>query len=152
MAIHGFHHHGRTVSDMETALRFYRDLLGLQVVDDADLEGAEMSEFLGLEDVRIRAVMLSADGQAPYMELFQFRSPRVTAAGGGPAPNLKGTAHPCFLVDDIHAEFDRLSKAGVGFTRPPLQIDGGPFEGQWILYGFDPDGAIVEFWSVPEGT
>ena len=133
---------------MEEALRFYRDLLGLEVVDDADIDEEEMAKFLGLERAEIRAVMLSPNGDAPYLELFEFRS-GTEGQAVGTRPDQAGSTHPCFRVEDIQAEFERMSKAGVRFTRPPMEIDAGPFEGQWILYGYDPDGAIVEFWSVP---
>lgn len=145
-----FHHHGRTVSDMERALGFYRDLLDLDVFDDAMVGGAEMTEFLGLPiEEEFRAVMLSESGGAPFMELFEFKgAPEVERHRQ--SPRTAGATHPCFLVADIVETYERLSAAGVEFTRPPLEIDDGPFKGQWILYGFDPDGAIVEFWSVVE--
>lgn len=149
MAVAGFHHHGRTVSDMEAALAFYRDLLGFAVVDDATVDG--MDEFLGLAaDEEIRAVMLSRTGEPPFLELFQFLGEPLTEPGARQSPRAVGSTHPCLLVDDIQAEYERLRAAGVQFTRPPLEIDAGPFAGQWILYGFDPDGAVVEFWSAPE--
>ena len=143
-----FHHVGRTVSDMEAALRFYRDIVGLRVVDDAVLEGEEMSEFIAVDGVRIRAVMLSQDDRHPFLELFEFHEP-PPPSGVAPRPNDLGSTHPCFLTDDIDATHERLVKAGVRVTRPPLAIEEGPFAGQSILYAYDPDGAVVEFWSTP---
>jgi len=147
MAVRPFHHHGRTVRDMDRALGFYRDLLGFEVVDDAIIDG--MAEFLGLDaEAEIRAVMLSVDGGPPFLELFQFLGEDLPAPGDRQTPRSVGSTHPCFQVDDIQDLYERLRAAGVEFTRPPLEIDGGPFEGQWILYGFDPDGSVVEFWSI----
>lgn len=144
-----FHHHGRTVRDMERALAFYRDLLGFEVVDDAVVDG--MAEFLGLgAEEKIRAVMLSVDAGPPFLELFQFLGAELPAPSERQTPRAAGSTHPCFQVDDIQGVYERLRAAGVEFTRPPLKIDAGPFAGQWILYGFDPDGAVVEFWSIPE--
>jgi glyoxylase I family protein len=135
---------------MEAALRFYGDLVGLEVLDDAVVDEPEMSEFLGLGDHEaLRAVMLSASGGPPYLELFQFLGAKDASPRERQTPLGIGSSHPCFLVSDIQQEYQRLSAAGVQFTRPPMEIDGGPFEGQWILYGFDPDGSIVEFWSIP---
>lgn len=149
-SVEGFHHHGRTVSDMDRALAFYRDQLGFEVVDDATIDG--MDEFLGLEaDEEIRAVMLSLDGEPPFLELFQFLGDGSPRAEGRQGPRQIAATHPCLRVADIHELHERLAAEGVEFTRPPLEIDAGPFEGQWILYGFDPDGGVIEFWSIPEG-
>ena len=43
MSVTGFFHAGVTVSDMETALRFYRDGLGLEVLSDGPASGATTS-------------------------------------------------------------------------------------------------------------
>jgi catechol 2,3-dioxygenase-like lactoylglutathione lyase family enzyme len=135
---------------MEASLGFYRDLLGLKLVDDAVLDGDEISHFFSVADASIRAVLLAVDGSRPYLELFEFFSPEAKPSEADQTAAGLQSTHPCFLVSDIHTEYQRLQEAGVRFTRPPLRIDEGPFEGQWILYGFDPDGAIVEFWSESE--
>ncbi len=145
------HHAGRTVSDMDAALRFYRDQLGMKVVvDDEVMGGEEVSRFIGLENVELRAVFLSVDGQLPYMELLEYRSPRGAALRGDETPADIGATHPCILVDDVRAEQERLSAEGVRFAGPALYADAGPFKGQWAAYCYDPDGQVVELWSIDD--
>jgi catechol 2,3-dioxygenase-like lactoylglutathione lyase family enzyme len=147
MSTLSMHHGGRTVADMDSALRFYRDLLGMQVVDDDVLEGPEISTMVNIDDARLRAVFLSPDGQPPYMELIQyFGAPARPLDGSESAADI-GNTHVCVLVDDIQAEFDRLRGAGVRFNGPPLYTDGGFFKGEWAAYCYDPDGCVVELWA-----
>ena len=56
------------------------------------------------------------------------------------------TGHVCFLVDDIHAMFDRLRAAGhKARSAAPVEITAGPNRGSWAVYFEDPDGYPVEF-------
>jgi catechol 2,3-dioxygenase-like lactoylglutathione lyase family enzyme len=105
--------------------------------------------MVGLEDVVLRAVFLSVDGQLPYMELIEYRSPRSVPLRGDETPADVGAAHPCLLVDDVPAEYERLRALGVEFSGPPLLADEGVFSGQWAAYCVDPDGQVVELWSIP---
>jgi len=151
MASLSLHHAGRTVSDMEASLRFYRDLLGLKVVVDDDvLAGEEISQMIGIEGAELRAVFLSADGQLPFMELIEYRAPQGRPLSGNERTNDIGATHPCILVDDVQAEYERLQAAGVEFAGPPLYADAGVFKGQWAAYCLDPDGQPVELWSISD--
>jgi lactoylglutathione lyase len=149
MNVLAVHHAGRTVADMDASLGFYRDLLGLKVVDDDTLDGPELSELVGLAGARLRAVMLSIDGQTPFAELIQYLAPESRPLRGDEAASDVGDAHFCFLVDDIEAECARLKAAGVRFTGAPLLATEGTFEGEWAAYCYDPDGLLVELWSRP---
>ena len=40
MSVTGFFHAGVTVSDMEESLRFYRDVLGLEIISDGQTGGS----------------------------------------------------------------------------------------------------------------
>jgi catechol 2,3-dioxygenase-like lactoylglutathione lyase family enzyme len=147
MSILTLHHGGRTVADMEKALSFYRDLLGMQVVDDDVLEGPEISTMVDVENARLRAVFLSPDGEPPYVELIEYQGVQGRALDGGESAADIGNTHVCLLVDDITAECARLRRAGVRFNGPPLYTDAGFFKGEWAAYCYDPDGGVVELWA-----
>jgi catechol 2,3-dioxygenase-like lactoylglutathione lyase family enzyme len=147
MAILGMHHAGRTVQDMDRALGFYRDLLGLKVVDDDVLHGPEVSDMVGLPDARLRAVMLSIDGETPFVELIEYARPNSKPLAGDEQASDIGNSHFCILVDSMKSEVERLTSAGVRFSGAPFMADAGVFIGQWAVYCYDPDGLIVELWS-----
>jgi catechol 2,3-dioxygenase-like lactoylglutathione lyase family enzyme len=146
MPVLAVHHGGRTVADMERSLHFYRDLLGLEIVDDDTQGGPEVESLVGVEGARIRIVFLSPDGNLPFVELIEY----VEAPGRRPDGNESaadvGSTHVCLLVDDIHKEQERLSAAGVKFNGPPV-LDDAHFKGEWCTYCYDPDGFPVELWS-----
>jgi len=92
-------HIGIAVGDLEAALRFYRDALGLEV---------EGSEDVGSQRVRAHFVPV---GQ-PKIELLEATSPDSTIAKyvGKRGPGLH---HITFRVDDIHAALAQLKARGV---------------------------------------
>jgi catechol 2,3-dioxygenase-like lactoylglutathione lyase family enzyme len=116
-------HLGIVVSDLDRALHFYQDLLGLKVSKRMDEEGGYLSLITGLENARVTTVKLAAD-DGNLVELLYFHShPRRS-------PQARefcevGASHVSFTVDDIDADYLRLSNAGVEFNSPPqLSPDG----------------------------
>ncbi|MEC9030863.1 MAG: VOC family protein [Planctomycetota bacterium] len=135
------HHVSFTVSDMEQSLDFYRGALGFEVLNDRTVEGSFAETVTTLEGVRMRIVHLSGYGQG--LELIQY----LAAAGQPEAPRTcdTGSAHLCYVVDDIDAEIARLSALGVRFLSKVMMVEGGPNAGNRMVYFLDPDGIPMEF-------
>ena len=135
------HHVSFTVSDMEQSLDFYRGALGFEVLNDRTVEGSFAETVTTLEGVRMRIVHLSGYGQG--LELIQY----LAAAGQSAAPRTcdTGSAHLCYVVDDIEAEIARLSALGVRFLSKVMMVEGGPNAGNQMVYFLDPDGIPMEF-------
>ena len=135
------HHVSFTVSDMEQSLDFYRGALGFEVLNDRTVEGSFAETVTTLEGVRMRIVHLSGYGQG--LELIQY----LAAAGQPEAPRTcdTGSAHLCYVVDDIEAEIARLSALGVRFLSKVMMVEGGPNAGNRMVYFLDPDGIPMEF-------
>ena len=68
--MHGIHHYGRVVSDMERALGFYRDLLGFEEVVDEDLVGEAIDAQVAIHGAHLRTVMLVRAPNGPMLELI----------------------------------------------------------------------------------
>jgi len=135
------HHVSFTVSDMEQSLDFYRGALGFEVLNDRTVEGSFAETVTTLKGVRMRIVHLSGYGQG--LELIQY----LAAAGQSEAPRTcdTGSAHLCYVVDDIEAEIARLSALGVRFLSEVMTVEGGPNAGNRMVYFLDPDGIPMEF-------
>ncbi|MCC6223089.1 MAG: VOC family protein [Thermoleophilia bacterium] len=137
----GFHHVALTVSDIERSLPFYRDLFGLEVISDREVEGDYVERITGVPGAHVRLVHLS--GHGALVELVSYLRP----AGARRARALPdaGSAHLCFVSDDLEAETARLRERGV-----PLLSEGivtttsGPNLGGRGIYVSDPDGNAVE--------
>ena len=138
--IHGIHHVAVSTPDAERMLRFYRDLLGFEVLYDQSWPpGTAIADRVtGLEDCSARQIMLRS-GNA-YFELFDYATPAPKPGNPQRAVCDHGITHLCLDVTDLDAEYERLSGAGVAFHSPPQDLGAGVR----TTYGRDPDGNVVE--------
>jgi catechol 2,3-dioxygenase-like lactoylglutathione lyase family enzyme len=60
-----------------------------------------------------------------------------------------GNGHLCLLVDDLHAEFERLAPVAPFRSAAPVEITAGVNRGGWGAYLRDPDGITVQMMQVP---
>jgi catechol 2,3-dioxygenase-like lactoylglutathione lyase family enzyme len=151
MMIRGVHHTSRTVSDMGRSLRFYRDLLGLNVALDTEMQGEMLEREVAMPGARLRFVLLATGGET-FLELLQYHAPSGEPLRPDAKPADVGSHHVALLVDDIASAHRTLTAAGVEFTYPPQEVDAGAFRGHWTAYCYDPDGLFVELWQLPGVT
>lgn len=135
----GFHHAAISTPSLERCLSFYTQVLGCEIAWEfgwpAGTEAAD--EVTGLRDSAARAAMLRLGDS--YLEVFHFTSPPAPPADPQRPVCHYGITHICLEVRDIHAEYARLSAAGMRFHCPPQAQDTG-----WVTYGHDPDGNVIE--------
>jgi predicted enzyme related to lactoylglutathione lyase len=55
-----------------------------------------------------------------------------------------GSAHLCFVTDDMDGEFEQLVANGAERINPPQTVEGGPNDGGRVVYLKAPDGNGVE--------
>lgn len=107
------------VADLDAALRFYRDGLGLQEMRRKDVEAG-----------RFTLVFLAAP-ESPEAELeLTYNWDSETYSGG------RNFGHLAFAVDNIYAVCEHLQNMGVTINRPPR--DG------YMAFVKSPDGISVE--------
>ena len=135
--IHGIHHTAISTGNMERALAFYRDLLGMEVDFDTSFAGDKADQITALDNAAARIVMLNA-GNA-RIELFEFTAPTPQPSNPQRPVCDHGLTHICLQVSDIDGEYQRLADAGVTFHCPPLQLGRSR-----ATYGRDPDGNVFE--------
>ena len=148
MSITGFFHAGVTVGDMETALRFYRDLLGLEVYSDGWTGGDHARRIWGIEPGRVRVVFLRVPGSDTVIELFEFTGIERHTASARPCDY--GAGHMCLFTDDadeLHAR--ALSQGFRSRGGEVVAIDRGPHSGVKAVYLIDADGYHVELYEKP---
>jgi catechol 2,3-dioxygenase-like lactoylglutathione lyase family enzyme len=147
-AVSGLHHTCYTVSSLDRALAFYRDVLGCEVLAEQEKQGGYLAAIVGYPDAHVRMAHLRAPGGEHVIELFEYLSPAGGRADVAP-PNV-GASHLCFLVDDLPALYERLCSLGVdSFVSPPVEVDTGMNTGGYALYLRDPDGITVELFQPP---
>jgi catechol 2,3-dioxygenase-like lactoylglutathione lyase family enzyme len=143
--ISGIDHVGLTVTDLDRSMKFYTEALGCTVVFEQEKRGGYLAAIVGYPDADVRMVHLQPPGVSPRIELFEYREPPTAARNLEPR-NL-GNAHVCFVVDDLHALYERLVERGVTTMSPPVEIDTGANKGGFGLYLRDPDGITLELFQ-----
>ncbi len=146
-SVTGFFHGGITVSDMDRALGFYREGLGLEQAFDRILDAPYLKAVLSLTFDHIRAVYLRIPGGG-FVELLQYAGIERLSAASRPCD--PGAGHLCLYVDDVEALYDRL--AGLGFkarSEGVVDITAGPNQGARSCYMADADGYAVELFQKP---
>ena len=141
----GFFHAGVTVSDMEDALRFFRDALGLEVVADSMRVGEQVEPIVGVSPDTMRVVFLSVPGSEAKIELFEYAGVEQFSAACRPWD--VGAGHFCLYVDDAAAVLERLVAAGYTSRKPLRAIPDGPHAGARAVYAIGPDGYHVELYQ-----
>jgi catechol 2,3-dioxygenase-like lactoylglutathione lyase family enzyme len=97
------------VDDQEKALRFYTDVLGFVAKNDIPL-----GEHRWITVVSPQA----PDG----VELVLEPDAHPAAKPFKAALVADGIPFTAFAVDDVHAEYERLTGLGVTFTQPPVAM------------------------------
>lgn len=136
-AIAAIHHIGIATGNIDRSLKFYRDLMGMEVKYDGPFEGELYDNVFATTGARGRVVSLVL-GEVT-LELIQFERPRGKTHYPERSAWDHGINHISFLVSDVQKEYARLMAAGIRFHCPP-QTQGNAT----ATYGRDPDGNIFE--------
>jgi len=141
-------HFSFTVSNLEEALHFFCDQLGLEATPIRETGGERAETLLGIPGASLRLSIVKVPGNN-NIELIQYLAPE------GQKLDLKtcnpGVAHISFVVDDIEKIYRELSAQGVQFVNPPYwegQSVAGWGWGVCFLRG--PDGISIELMQAPK--
>jgi len=135
-----------SVTDMDTMLKFYTEILGLRKVADAKVP-PEMTTKVGQTAHGLRVVRLAT----PYGEWI-----RLIQTGQPPKPgqvpqyvfDRHGLVYVSFLVTDIDGIVKRLKENGVKLQSGDTKLEVRP--GLFVVYALDPEGNYIEFLEVPD--
>jgi catechol 2,3-dioxygenase-like lactoylglutathione lyase family enzyme len=97
------------VDDQEKALRFYTEVLGFEKKQDVPLGEFRWLTVVSPQDPSGTELLLEPDAH-PAAKPFK----KALVADGIP--------YTSFGVDDVEADFERLSGRGVRFTQPPTEM------------------------------
>ena len=149
--IKGFHHTSFTVSDADAAERFFVDLFGMQRVGGGIYDFDYIRKTVAYPDAVLKIAVLaftSDTARRDLLELIEYRVPRADPVDT--ATCRPGAAHLCFVVDDIHAEYDRLRSKGVAFKSAPNEVTAGMNRGARSVYFNGPDNIALELFQPRE--
>lgn len=141
-------HFSFTVSDLDAAVEWCENVLGLELVHRQRQDNPYTCSLVGMPDAVLDVAQLAIPGSPPrysthMLELIQYQAPPGRTAAALPTNDV-GVAHLALMVTDIHARYERMSRAGTEFVSPPVEITEGANRGGWACYLRGPDGITFE--------
>jgi len=135
-----------SVSEMDRSLRFYRDLLGFEVISDFTSEGNSVDNMVALKGVKVRVALLHQSGA--MLELCHYLSPEGrsdrTVRQCDP-----GITHFALVTDQFDRIIEKLKSNGCELLSDPLEL--GVIEGMGnvrVVYFYGPDREAIELLEV----
>ena len=132
------------VSDMDRALAFYRDVLGMEVVFERLVSGEPFDAVLGAKHKHQGRVVGGLLGGL----MVELLSLGAEPAADKPARRgIIGIQNVSLSVTDLNDTHRRISGAGYQPEQEPFEIGGVR-----MFFVKDPDGTAVEFIELPNGA
>jgi catechol 2,3-dioxygenase-like lactoylglutathione lyase family enzyme len=138
--VRGVLHSSITVSNLDRAVRFYSDVLGMELVSIRESGSKGLSEALRVPDAQLKIGLMRAGED--FVELIEYVNPKPPPKMIAPCD--VGGMHIAFQVEDIEALGRKLKEYGCAFNTPPRLIEEGPMKGWYWAYFRDPDGSQLE--------
>jgi len=116
-----WHHMGIKAKDSEASIRFYRDILGLAIVDTVEIWDKTFT-FVGNDTIQIEIEQANpGDAQAE-------------------PSTMTGLNHFCVVVEDIHRLVGEARGKGANVLMDPFQ----PRPDRFTTFIQDPDGVMIQ--------
>lgn len=146
-------HFSFTVSDIEQSVDFYTRVLGMKLVHRQEQANEYTAKLVGYENAHLKVAQLTVEGMpgmrsGHLLELVEYVYPHCEPTDT--ATCRPGSAHLAFQVDDIHAEYERMTGLGVRFKSTPNAITAGINNGGFTCYFLDPDDITLEIIQAPK--
>ncbi len=137
--ITGMSHVGISVVDLERSIAFYRDLLGMSLIQQVPMSGPNYDAIMGLKGTQGSIAVLRTGNVE--VELLQFKRPAPRPAEPARHVSDQGISHFAIHVEDIAGLRARLEAAGVRFHSALVHF---PSCATTAVYFCDPDGNYIE--------
>ena len=136
------HHTAVSVEDFDTALAFFRDVVGMRVEKQADRRSEEaLGVIVGLPGAVIRWAMLEHSGYR--FELFKYLEPQGRKIEFRQCDHT--ITHVAFQVTNTDEVCRRVRAAGYRTYSDPQDLRGGATR---PMYVEGPEGVVVEFLEI----
>jgi catechol 2,3-dioxygenase-like lactoylglutathione lyase family enzyme len=139
--ITGVYHTSLTVTDLESSIRFYTEVMGMKFRWDSSQAGIEFKGpvadlVTGCPGTEQRVVYLNLGED--LLELIEYAPMGKPLASDHKASDI-GICHICFSTDNIQELYKKLLEVGMKIHCEPQNIGFA-----WVMYFRDPDGNILE--------
>ena len=142
--VSGYRHTGIIVKNMEESLNFYKNILGLEVVQNYSDDSEYINTVLGLSTAEINMIKLvTKDGL--IIELLKYIK-HPTDYSNTPFYNV-GNCHIAFTVNDADRMFEKLQNEGIEVISKPILSSEKIAK---VFFCVDPNGVRIELVEILE--
>lgn len=131
------HHVGITVTDLDRAVEFYRDVFDLDVLDRFSVSGDAFAT--GVDVPNATGTFAHLDGGDTRIELVEYEPEGTDNTGASASINQPGVKHLGLSVDDLDSFYETLP-ADVETLSTPQTTESGTR----ILFVVDPEDNLIE--------
>lgn len=140
--IKDFLHVGISVIDLEESVRFYTEVMQMDLDYRTKNKGETISRIVGVEDADFDVAVVRKGNLR--IELLDYKSEEKKRMATYPTQDQPGLVHISFLVDDVQKEYERIKAMGFEFNSPPMVArENGPK----IAYFKAVDNVVVELFE-----
>jgi catechol 2,3-dioxygenase-like lactoylglutathione lyase family enzyme len=137
-----FLHVGISVIDLEKSVKFYTDVMQMDLDYRTKNKGEIISRIVGVKDADFDVAVVRKGSLR--IELLDYKSEEKKKKATYPAQDQPGLVHISFLVDDVQKEYERIKAMGFEFNSPPMVArENGPT----IAYFKGVDHVVIELFE-----
>lgn len=117
-------HVGVSVKNIEKAISFYSDVVGMEKVMDREFD-SPLARIIGIEGAKARIVHMKLGDSV--IELFDYKHPKGREPRADQNQSDYGLIHIGLMVEDFQKTYLDLKAKGVQFLGEPVEIRPGVF-------------------------
>lgn len=119
-----FRHVGIVIKDINKQLKFYKELLGLEIYYEKIERGYFLESLIDKKDVEPLIFKLGKEGKT-IVELLYFNNSELIQKKDLASP---GITHFAITVEDIDSLYKKMKEAEINFLNQPQISDDGKFK------------------------
>lgn len=140
--VKSFLHIGISVIDLEASIKFYSDIMQMNIERRNKYQGDPISRIVGVKDTVLDICVLEKNNLR--IELLDYHNDKRKKLIKYPNQDQPGLVHISFLVDNVDTEYERIKAHGYEFNSPPMVArENGPK----ITYFKGPDNVVIEIYQ-----
>ena len=134
----GYRHTGIIVKDMKKSLHFYKDILGLKVIQDFSDSSEYIKKITGIKNADVHMIKLEV-GDGTVLEILEYRN-HPTELIDQPIYNV-GASHIALQVKNAEKAYDILKQKGIKIISEPVLSSEKIAK---VFFCFDPNNVRIE--------
>lgn len=144
-------HTGITVSNLESSLVFWRDVLGFEFSHSAHQKGEMAEQVTGVKGAEIKLAVVKTPG-GHKIELLEYLAPSNRKKNVDLRPCDVGHVHVALTVQNLEPLLQKIAASGWKTAGKPQTLTKGPNAGKRVIYVHDPDGTTIEFMEMRQNN